>query len=111
MSMIGYPRKQGLYDPRFEKDSCGVGFIAHIKGERSHQMLVDANEILERMTHRGAGGCDPNTCDGAGVLTALPHEFLVKVAKRDLAVELPEPGKFGAGVVFLPTDDKERDYC
>jgi glutamate synthase (NADPH/NADH) large chain len=108
---FGFPPKQGLYDPRNEKDSCGVGFIANIKGVRTHGMLVDANEILIRMTHRGACGCDPNTGDGAGFLTALPHEFLAKVAQRDVGVTLPEPGKFGAGILFLPKDDKSRDHC
>ena len=108
---FGFPRKQGLYDPQNEKDSCGVGFIANIKGVRTHEMLDDATEILIRMTHRGACGCDPNTGDGAGFLTALPHEFLAKVAQRDLGVTLPEPGKFGAGIVFLPKNDKSREHC
>ncbi len=105
----GVPRAQGLYDPRNEKDSCGVGFVAHIKGERSHQIILDANEVLLNMTHRGACGCEENTGDGAGFLTALPHEFLAKVARSDLRVELPAAGEFAAGLVFLPTDAKERD--
>ena len=70
------PPKQGLYDPAFEHDSCGVGFVAHVKGKRSHQILIDAEEVLRNMDHRGACGCEPNTGDGAGILTALPHEFL-----------------------------------
>ena len=106
-----FPQPQGLYDPRNEKDSCGIGFVAHIKGQRSHQILVDANEMLINLSHRGACGCEPNTGDGAGFLTALPHEFLAKVARHDLGIELPSPGKFAAGVVFLPTIDKERDHC
>ena len=106
-----FPQRQGLYDPRNEKDSCGIGFVAHIKGQRSHQILVDANEMLINLSHRGACGCEPNTGDGAGFLTALPHEFLVKVARKDLGIELPPAGKFAAGVVFLPTLDKERDHC
>ena len=107
----GFPKKQGLYDPAHEKDSCGIGFVAHIKGQRSHQIVLDADHVLRRMDHRGARGCEVNTGDGAGILTALPHEFLTKVAKAGLEMELPEPGRFGAGVVFLPTIDTERDKC
>jgi glutamate synthase (NADPH/NADH) large chain len=107
----GLPPKQALYDPSREHDSCGVGFIAHIKGERSHEMIQDAAHMLTRMDHRGACGCEPNTGDGAGILTALPHEFLAKVAKRDLGEELPRPGRFGAGIVYLPTDPDERERC
>jgi glutamate synthase (NADPH/NADH) large chain len=108
---FGYPRKHGLYDPANEKDSCGVGFVAHIKGQRSHQIILDADLVLRNMDHRGACGCDPNTGDGAGILTALPHEFLRKVAKVDLDAELPEPGRFAAGVVFLPQLAEERETC
>ena len=105
------PRKVGLYDPRNEHDSCGVGFIAHIKGRRSHQILIDAEEMLRHMDHRGACGSEPNTGDGAGILTALPHRFLQKVAAADLGLELPEAGRFAAGLVFLPTDADERAEC
>ncbi|NRB28941.1 MAG: hypothetical protein HRU37_14830, partial [Roseibacillus sp.] len=80
MTAKGFPEKKGLYDPRNEKDSCGVGFIADIKGRRSHQILLDAREMLDHMSHRGACGCEANTGDGAGFLTALPHEFLSRVA-------------------------------
>jgi glutamate synthase (NADPH/NADH) large chain len=103
--------KRGLYDPAYDKDSCGVGFIAHIKGQRNHQILQDADEMSRSMRHRGACGCEPNTGDGAGILTALPHDFLIKVAARDLKVDLPGPGKFAAGLVFLPTDETERRNC
>jgi len=102
------PEAYGLYDPATEHESCGVGFVAHIKGVRSHQIVLDADEVLRNMTHRGACGCDPNTGDGAGMLTALPHEFLRKVAREDLKSELPEPGKFSAGLVFLPQSKDER---
>jgi len=107
----GFPPRHGLYDPAMEKDACGVGFVAHIKGQRSHQIIVDADEVLQSMDHRGGCGCDPETGDGAGILTALPHEFLRKVAKDDLRADLPEPGRFSAGLVFLPTKQAERERC
>ncbi|MFQ5733256.1 MAG: glutamate synthase large subunit [Planctomycetaceae bacterium] len=105
------PAAHGLYDPANEHDSCGVGFVAHIKGERSRQIIDDADRILKHMTHRGACGCEENTGDGAGMLTALPHEFLARVAKEDLAVDLPPPGRYGAGVVFLPMHPEQRETC
>ena len=105
------PPAQGLYDPELEKDACGVGFIAHIKGVPSHQNVLDADQILQAMDHRGACGCEPNTGDGSGIMCGLPHKFLAKVAKQDLGVELPSPGRFAAGLVFLPEDDGERALC
>ena len=107
----GFPEAHGLYDPKQEKDSCGVGFVAHIKGVRSHQIVKDADHLGCRMDHRGARGAERNTGDGAGMLTALPHEFLAQVAKEDLGVDLPPPGRFAAGNVFLPTDEQERERC
>lgn len=107
----GWPKKQGLYDPANEHDACGVGFVAHIKGERSRQIVDDADEMLKRMTHRGACGCEENTGDGAGILTALPFEFLEKVAKTELKATLPPRGRYGAGIVFLPTDPQQRETC
>ncbi len=107
----GFPAAQGLYDPELERDSCGVGFVAHIKGERSHQIVVDADHLACRMDHRGARGAEKNTGDGAGILTALPYEFLARVAKTELGSELPPPGRFAAGVVFLPRDAAERAHC
>ncbi|EGF24218.1 glutamate synthase large subunit [Rhodopirellula baltica] len=105
------PPAQGLYDPEHEKDACGVGFVAHIKGAPSHQIVIDADTILQNMDHRGACGCEPNTGDGSGIMCGLPHKFLQKVAKADLGVELPEEGKFSAGLIFLPTDEAERKVC
>ena len=96
-AMLGHtsrPKARGLYDPANERENCGVGFVAHIKGERSHQIIVDADEALKRMTHRGACGCEANTGDGAGIMTGLPYAFLVKVAKRDMGIDLPAEGKF-----------------
>ena len=108
---IGFPPAQGLYDPSLEKDSCGVGFVANIKGKPSHQIVLDADEILRNMDHRGACGCESNTGDGAGILTGLPHTFLRRVAKQDLGIELPEAGKFAAGIIFLPKEASEREHC
>jgi glutamate synthase (NADPH/NADH) large chain len=107
----GLPPAQGLYRPEFEHDSCGVGFVAHIKGKRSHKIIEDADHLLCRMDHRGARGAEPNTGDGAGMVTALPHDFLARVAKEAFGVALPGPGKFAAGVVFLPQDGAERERC
>jgi len=107
----GRPEKYGLYDPANEHDSCGVGFVAHIKGQRSRQIVDDSLHMLSHMTHRGACGCEENTGDGAGILTALPYEFLERVAGNDLGVTLPERGSYGVGVVFLPRDETERASC
>ena len=107
----GRPAAHGLYDPKNEHDSCGVGFVAHIKGERSRQIIDDADRILRHMVHRGACGCEANTGDGAGILTAMPHEFLKRVAEQEIGVELPQRGLYGAGVIFLPTDESEREIC
>ena len=108
---LGLPEKHGLYDPRLEKDSCGVGFVAHIKGEPSHQIVKDADHILQRMVHRGGCGCEPTTGDGAGMLTSIPDGFLRKVAKSDLGVDLPEAGLYAAGNVFLPQDEAQQQAC
>src|SRR5436190_12941090 len=107
----GLPKKHGLYDPAHEKDSCGVGFIAHIKGVRSHSIVRDAAEALRNMDHRGACGCEANTGDGAGILTAIPDELMRTEAKRLFNVELPEIGRYAVAQVFLPRDEKEREFC
>ena len=91
------PDESGLYDPQFEHDSCGVGFVAHIKGEQSRQIIDNAREVLLNMTHRGAVGSEKNSGDGAGILTTLPQEFLEKVAASDLGIELPPRGLYSAG--------------
>ena len=108
---FGFPSKQGLYDPALEKDSCGVGFVAHIKGVQSHQIVVDADTILRNMDHRGACGCEQNTGDGAGILVGLPDKFLRRVAKESFDVVLPPQGLYGAGNVFFPKLPSERDKC
>ncbi len=108
---LGCPPKLGLYDPAFEHDACGVGFIAQIKGKKTHDIVMNALTMLEHMDHRGACGCEENTGDGAGILTALPHDFLSKAALKDANIKLPRQGQYGAGIVFLPTDNEQRDYA
>ena len=93
----GKPIKSGLYDPAAEKDSCGVGFVAHIKGRASNTIIQNALTILQNMHHRGACGCDENSGDGAGILTTLPHPFLERVARTHLREQLPEPGRYVLG--------------
>ena len=108
---LGLPARHGLYDPAYEKDSCGVGFIAHIKGVRSHSIVRDAAAALVAMDHRGACGCEANTGDGAGMLTAIPDELMRAEAQRLLGIDLPEIGKYAVAQVFLPRDAAERETC
>jgi glutamate synthase (ferredoxin) len=82
MANIGFPRKQGLYDPAWEHDSCGVGFVVNIKGNKSHDVIVQGLTVLNNLSHRGAQGADPKTGDGAGVLIQLPHEFFKAELKK-----------------------------
>jgi glutamate synthase (ferredoxin) len=108
--LTGPPPKQGLYDPQFEHDSCGVGFVVNIKGRKSHAIIQQALQILLNLDHRGACGCEANTGDGAGILIQPPHEFLKRVAK-EAKVTLPAPGEYGVGMVFLPRDRSYRAEC
>jgi glutamate synthase (ferredoxin) len=103
----GLPPKQGLYDPAFEHDACGVGFVVNIKGKKSHQLVSDALQILVNLDHRGACGCEANTGDGAGILMQMPHEFFAKRAVK-LSIKLPAPGQYGVGMMFMPPDEDER---
>ncbi|KAI9323593.1 hypothetical protein BX666DRAFT_2022321 [Dichotomocladium elegans] len=98
------PAAQGLYNPELEKDACGVGFMVHVKGQRSHKILTDASHILCNMTHRGASGADIRDGDGAGVMTGIPHQFFVNEAKRELGIDLPEEGKYAVGNLFMKGD-------
>jgi len=102
--------EQGLYVPQLERDACGTGLIANLNGEKTHQLIEDALEMLTNMEHRGACGCEPNTGDGAGVLIQTPHDFFVQKC-RELGFELPEFGSYGVGMVFLPTDRTLREQC
>ena len=104
------PRAQGLYDPRNEHDACGIGFVANISGEKSHDIVMKGIEILINLTHRGACGCDPQTGDGAGVLIQIPHAFFEGECSR-LGFPLPSPGEYGVGMVFLPVEPHERMSC
>lgn len=108
---MSLPDRHGLYDPAFEHDACGVGFVASLKRERSHQIIVDADRVLRSMAHRGASGAEANSGDGAGILTGLPHELLARVALEEFGVMLPAPGHYAAGNVFLPTEASERAHC
>src|SRR5215510_916503 len=105
MPMVKPPSQQGLYDPRYEHDACGVGFVADIKGRRSHRIVSDALEILLNLEHRGATGCETNTGDGAGILIQTPHEFLSR------QVDLPEFAQYATGMVFLPAAGAPRKTC
>jgi glutamate synthase domain-containing protein 2/glutamate synthase domain-containing protein 1/glutamate synthase domain-containing protein 3 len=101
------PAKQGLYDPAYEHDACGVGFVVDIKGRKSHKILQQGLQVLTNLDHRGACGAETNTGDGAGVLLQMPHQFLVAAAKKS-RIELPEPEHYGCGIVFLPRNPTLR---
>lgn len=101
---------RGLYRPEFEHDACGIGFVANIKGNKSHQIISDALTVLENMEHRGACGCESNTGDGAGILIQTPHAFFFDECLK-LGVHLPAFGKYGVGVVFFPKDVRSREEC
>src|SRR5712671_80287 len=101
------PPAEGLYDPSLEKDSCGVGFIANIKGKKSHQIVSDAISILCNLEHRGAVGADPRAGDGAGILVQIPHAFFKRKA-AEIGFQLPEPGDYAIGALFLPRETAWR---
>src|SRR5262245_52393379 len=110
MHYPGLPPKQGLYDPQFEKDSCGVGFVANIDGTRSNQIIHQALEVLLHLSHRGACGCDSEMGDGVGILLQIPHEFLLRECQK-LGWSLPGSGHYGVGTVFLPREPKTHQEC
>ncbi|MEQ1590594.1 MAG: glutamate synthase-related protein [Gallionella sp.] len=110
MSLSYLPVQQGLYDPRQERDACGVGFVAHIKGKKSHDMVSQGLQILENLTHRGAVGADPLAGDGAGILLQIPDAFLrAQCATHNIT--LPAVGGYGVGMLFLPRDAAGRAAC
>jgi glutamate synthase (ferredoxin) len=104
---LGLPKKQGLYDPSYEHDACGVGFVVDMKGRKSHQIVKQAVQVLENLDHRGAAGSEVNTGDGAGVLMQMPHTFMVEVAKK-ARISLPAAGEYGVGIIFLPRNQTQR---
>src|SRR5512143_2235066 len=110
VSNSSLPQQQGLYDPRHEHDACGVGFVAHIKGQASHDRVSQGLQILENLTHRGAVGADPLAGDGAGILLQIPDAFLRKVLATE-KITLPAAGDYGVGMLFLPRDAKARAAC
>src|SRR3984893_8293681 len=101
------PPAEGLYDPALEKDSCGVGFIANIKGRKSHQIVSDAINILCNLEHRGAVGADPRAGDGAGILVQIPHAFFARKTSA-LGFTLPQPGAYAVGALFMPKEKTWR---
>lgn len=109
MALSEIPQERlGLYDPSLDKDSCGVGFVAELSGKGSRKTVTDAIEMLVRMSHRGACGCETNTGDGAGILVALPHEFLTEAVK-DAGFDLPPQEEYAVGMFFLPTSETRRE--
>jgi glutamate synthase (ferredoxin) len=104
------PGAQGLYDPAFEHEACGVGFVVNIKGGKSHAIIQQGLQILLNLDHRGACGCEANTGDGAGILIQMPHDFL-KMVSREGGVSLPGPGEYAVGMVFLPQEASQRREC
>src|SRR6266516_3173696 len=103
----GLPPAQGLYDPANERDACGIGFVVNITGQKSHDIVRKGIQVLINLTHRGACGCDPETGDGAGILIQIPHKFFARECAT-LGFELPEPGKYGVGMTFLPVETQPR---
>src|SRR5579871_6004346 len=106
--LLGPPQKQGLYDPQYEHDACGVGFVVNMKGRKSHALVEQALQILVNLDHRGACGCEANTGDGAGILMQTPHEFLKRATDKS-GFKLPNLGQYGVGMLFMPKDPAERE--
>ena len=106
-SLNGLPEAQGLYNPAMEHDACGIGFIADIKGKKSHAILEDALTILKRLDHRGARGADEDTGDGAGIMAQIPHEYFSRECQV-LGFDLPEEGEYAVGMVFMHRYDSFR---
>ncbi|MBN1622728.1 MAG: glutamate synthase subunit alpha, partial [Clostridia bacterium] len=110
MQHYGYPEKQGLYDPQFEHDACGIGAIVSIDGKKSHKVVMRALEILINLEHRGASGADAKSGDGAGILVQIPHLFFKKACSQ-LSIDLPDQGRYGVGMFFLPQETEKRQHC
>jgi glutamate synthase (NADPH/NADH) large chain len=106
----GLPPAQGLYDPAHEHDACGIGFVASIRCEKSHDIILKGIQVLINLTHRGACGCDPETGDGAGILIQIPHKFFVRECLA-LGFHIPEAGEYAVGMTFLPVEKHQRLQC
>src|SRR6202047_2393960 len=106
----GLPPAQGLYDPAYEHDACGIGFVASIRCEKSHEIIRQGIQVLINLTHRGACGCDPETGDGAGILIQIPHKFFARECEK-LGFALPNPGTYAVGMTFLPVEKHQRLQC
>ncbi len=109
-SLHGSPCPGGLYDPASEHDSCGVGFVVNIKGNKSHTIVEQALTILKNLLHRGACGCEENTGDGVGILIQMPHNFLRRKCE-EIGIALPLAGQYGCGLIFLPRDPAQQQWC
>ncbi len=110
MTQLVSPSKQGLYDPRYEHDACGLGFVVHVKGQKSHDIVRQGIQVLLSLEHRGASGSEKDTGDGAGILLQVPHLFLARESE-ELRIALPSSGFYGVGMVFLPKDPEGRQQC
>src|SRR3954452_5329510 len=108
-TMLTAPGPSGLYDPRFEHDSCGVSFVANIKGARSHELVHTGLVALTNLEHRGATGAEPDTGDGAGILVQVPDRFLRAVLAEQGVADLPVLGAYAGGTAFLPADPMAAD--
>jgi len=106
----GLPHAQGLYDPAYEHDACGIGFVASLRCEKSHEIIRQGIQVLINLTHRGACGCDPETGDGAGILIQIPHKFFARECSQ-LGFELPSEGEYAVGMTFLPVEKHQRLQC
>ena len=106
MTDTRFPKAQGLYDPANEHDACGVGFVANIKGEKTNDIIQRGLQVSINMTHRGAEGADNKSGDGAGILIQMPHEFF-----KTLVPDLPEPGRYASGLIFLPKNESASAKC
>src|SRR5512133_837602 len=100
---VGLPKAAGLYNPENEHDSCGIGFVAHIKGQKSNDIIRRGLDVLNNMSHRGAESADNTTGDGAGITVQVPHDFIISKGIR-----VPGPGEYGTGIVFFPQIEEER---
>ena len=110
MNRLSPLTKQGLYDPQFERDACGVGVVANIAGVKSNDIVKNGLEVLVNLSHRGARGADPETGDGAGLLLQMPHQLFARECTK-LGFTLPEPGEYGVAMVFLPMEAAQRKWC